>query len=334
MERRRLHVLIEPSALRKYYASDCLAQLEAAYDVSYEPGGGLDEAAVSERLREAQVAVTGWGGPGITSVNLAAAPRLELIANFGGSCRHLPVAEALARGVLVINCAAGMVDAMAEATIGMALALGYRFSTADHRMRRQGDFQHHYPLSTGLTGKTVAILGLGHIGRRVAELLAAFRTARRAFDPYASEAIFNRLDLQRAESLEALMDGAQVLTIHAGWTDETTGMVTRELLARLPDGAMVINNARLPIVDEDALLAEVRAGRLKAALNMIPANPDRYGAADLAELDGLLYTSGAANVSDVYARGMSEMLTADLLRYARGERPEQVVTREWVERTT
>ncbi|NUP99121.1 MAG: D-3-phosphoglycerate dehydrogenase, partial [Armatimonadetes bacterium] len=135
-------------------------------------------------------------------------------------------------------------------------------------------------------------------------------------------------------SLEELLTRSEVLTIHAGWTTETTGIIDAARLALLPDGALLVNNARLPIVDEEALLVEVRAGRLRAALNLVPARPELYGAQDLAGLGNLMFTSGAVNVSDVYAGGMSRMLTDDLVRYARGEPLQQVVTPAWVERTT
>ncbi len=330
----RLHILIEPGALAKYFAPDCLRKLEEHYQVTRESAGGLDEAAVSERLRGVEAVMTGWGAPGLTPANLQAADALKLVAHFGGSCSMISTEVGIPLGITYVNCAAGMVDAMAEATVGMMLAVGYQFPTTDRRLRQEADFSHHYPLSYGLTGKRVGIFGLGHIGRRVAEVLAAFRTTLLGYDPFAAPDVFERLGVERVDSLSALLAGSEILTVHAGWTKETTGIVSRELLARLPDGALVVNNARLPIIDEEALLDEVKAGRLRAALNIIPARPELYGRPELATLDGLLYTSGAANVSDVYARGMSETLTDDLLRYARGETPRQVVTREWVERTT
>lgn len=333
-ERLKLHILIAPDSLAKYFAPDCLAVLQDAFCLTLEPAGGLSEAGVSERLQGIDAVMTGWGAPGLTPANLAAADRLKLVAHFGGSCQMISTEIGIPQGITYVNCAAGMVDAMAEATLGMMLAVGYQFPTADHRMRHQHDFGHGYPLSTGLHHKTVGIFGLGHIGRRVAELLAGFRPKLVGYDPYVGDEVFAQLEVERVGSLTELLPRSQVLTIHAGWTAATTGLVTAELLATLPDGAVVVNNARLPILDEVALLDEVRRGRLKAALNIIPAKPELYGADDLAALPGLLYTSGGANVSDVYARGMSEMLTADLLRFARGKQPRWVVTQEWVERTT
>ncbi|NUQ02209.1 MAG: hypothetical protein HUU35_20365, partial [Armatimonadetes bacterium] len=180
MARPHLHILIEPGSLAKYYSADCLAELEAVYEVSCEPAGGLTAEQVSERLvaSGAAVAMTGWGAPGLTAGNYAAAPRLRLVAHFGGSVAMLSVTEGWQRGVTFINCAAGMVDAMAEATVGMMLAVGYQFPVTDRRLRGQGDFGHGYPLSYGLKGKRVGIFGLGHIGRRVAELLSAFKVER------------------------------------------------------------------------------------------------------------------------------------------------------------
>lgn len=333
-ERPRLQILISPAALDEYFVPACLAELEDAFEVRRVPAGSLDEAAISDLLRDVDAVMTGWGAPGLTPANLEASGRLKLVAHFGGSCAMLATEVGIPRGITYVNCAAGMVDAMAEATVGMMLALGYQFPTTERRMRLRGDFGHDYPPSCGLMHKRVGIYGLGHIGRRVARLLAGFEVTLRGYDPFVGDEVFEQLGIQRVAALPALAAGVDILTIHAGWTAATTGSVSAEVLAALPVGAMVVNNARLPILDEAAMLAEVRAGRLRAALNIIPRKDELYGAYDLRELPGLLYTSGKTNVSDVYTAGMSRMLTDDLLRFARGEALQQVVTREWVERTT
>jgi len=330
----RLHILISPAALVEYFDDGCLAELEAGFEVSREAAGIGDEALISEHIAGVDAVMTGWGAPGLTPANLEAAKRLKLVAHFGGSCSMLSTEVGIPRGITYVNCAAGMVDAMAEATIGMVLALGYQFPTTERRLRQRADFGHDYPQSFGLMHKRVGIYGLGHIGRRVAKLLEGFETSRFGFDPFVDQQVFDELGVQRVDSLLALAQSVSVLTIHAGWTEATTGSVSAEVLAALPDVALVVNNARLPIVDEEALLNEVRAGRLRAALNLIPARPELYGAEDLRNVPNLLYTSGKTNVSDVYVGGMSRMVTDDLLRFARGEQPVQVVSREWVERTT
>ena len=144
---------------------------------------------------------------------------------------------------------------MAEATIGMMLALGYhlRYAHELYTYQQSTSFDRSAILDIGLDGKTVGIVGLGPIGSLIAEILATFHVSLMTYDPYLDPAIAARRNITLVDRIDVLARQCQLLTVHCGWTKETTGLVTRSALERLGPRGMLICNARMPIVDEDAL---------------------------------------------------------------------------------
>jgi phosphoglycerate dehydrogenase-like enzyme len=120
-----------------------------------------------------------------------------------------------------------------------------------------------------VTGLRVGVYGYGFAGREFARLAGALGADIRIFDPYAADVPAH---FTRVASLEELFDGAQAIVIHAGLTAETEKSVTVELLSRLPDQGVVINTARGAIIDQSALFAELKSGRLRAGLDVL--SPD------------------------------------------------------------
>lgn len=117
-----------------------------------------------------------------------------------------------------------------------------------------------------VTGLRLGVYGYGFAGREFVRLARALGADIRIYDPYATD--FPN-DCTRVSSLEALFEGAQAIVIHAGLTEQTKQSVTAELLSRLPDQGVVVNTARGAIIDQDALFAELKSGRLRAGLDVL-----------------------------------------------------------------
>ncbi|MCC5843538.1 MAG: hypothetical protein JJU05_04730 [Verrucomicrobia bacterium] len=137
-------------------------------------------------------------------------------------------------------------------------------------VRRNGSRQERIRSVGGTTnGLRVGVYGYGYAGKAFVRLLQPLGTQIRVYDPYAAELPEG---CARAESLEALFDGIQAVVVHAALTPETEKSITAELLAKLPDHGIVVNTARGAIIDQDALFAELKAGRLRAGLDVL--SPD------------------------------------------------------------
>ena len=207
-------------------------------------------------------------GPALPDALAESPGKLRHICYLHGSVRQsigLPIIRA---GITVTNWgdAAGTGLAMGSLVLLQAslLDLHKRIMAV-----RRGGSRGFNSVGGTVTGLRVGVYGYGFAGREFVRLARALGAEVRIFDPYASD--FPD-DCTRVPSLEALFDGAQAIVIHAGLTPETTGSVTAALLARLPDQGVVVNTARGAIIDQDALFAELKAGRLRAGLDVL--SPD------------------------------------------------------------
>jgi phosphoglycerate dehydrogenase-like enzyme len=197
---------------------------------------------------------------------IASARHLRLIQHQGVGYDRTDVLAAASHGIPVATCPAGTTSGVAEHVILLVLAVFRRLLVADEALRRgewlQWDLR---PSSFELEAKTFGILGFGLIGRRVAELLQAFRSRVIYYDIVQAEAdVERRLDASYVP-LDDLLSRADVLSIHVPLTPQTRHMIGVAELRRMKASAVVINTARGGIVDDAALAAALLEGRLAGA---------------------------------------------------------------------
>ena len=117
-----------------------------------------------------------------------------------------------------------------------------------------------------ISGRRVGIVGLGNVGRRTAPIFKhGFNCHVTAYDPYITDAPFQQLDIDRANSLDALIASTDILVTHVPLNEETRGMIDAATMARMPKGAVIINAARGGVVDEEALFTALTSGHIFAA---------------------------------------------------------------------
>jgi phosphoglycerate dehydrogenase-like enzyme len=244
-----------------YAASPHLDRLRSRGEVRVHTVPPADEAALLARLAPAAVLIPIRERTPLTAPRLAAMPALRLISMTGTGVASVDVPAATARGVLVTNTPARSVPAVAELTFGLALALVRDLPAVDRGVR-----EGRWPRTIGreLAGKTLGIVGLGAIGRRVAELGRAFDMRVVAWS--------RSLTAERAAAagvtglpLAELMAAADVVSVHLRLTAETRGLLSGDLIARMKRDAVLINTARGAVVDEDALHAALAGGRIAGA---------------------------------------------------------------------
>ncbi len=192
---------------------------------------------------------------------LQALPDLRLIAQTGNHAYHIDLVAAEARGIAVAKAAGGFSTGAAELAIGLAIALMRQIPSADRQVR-QGSWQT--PLTHVLHGKTLGIVGLGHVGRHVAKIATAFEMRVLAWGPRLTPEAAAAAGVTRAE-LDDLLLASDVVSVHATLAPESRGLLGARRLALLKPTAILINTARGPIVDEGALVDALREGRLAGA---------------------------------------------------------------------
>ncbi|AKE41040.1 D-3-phosphoglycerate dehydrogenase [Corynebacterium kutscheri] len=194
---------------------------------------------------------------------LAAAAKLKIIGRAGVGLDNVDIAAATARGVMVVNAPTSNIHSACEHAISLLLATARQIPAADASLRERQWKRSHF-LGVEIFGKTIGIVGFGHIGQLFAQRLAAFETEIIAFDPYANPARAGQLGVELVE-LEELMARADFVTIHLPKTKETTHMFNAELLAQAKPGQIIINAARGGLVDEQALAEAIISGRIRGA---------------------------------------------------------------------
>ncbi|WP_329049392.1 hydroxyacid dehydrogenase [Streptomyces violaceus] len=228
---------------------------------------------VLDTLARTEILVTGWGCPRLDEAVLDAAPRLRAVLHSAGSVKSFAAPGIWRRGIAVSSAAAANALPVAEYTLAMILLAGKDVMAARDRMRtsRTSSGWGIVP-GIGNYGRRVGVIGASRIGRRVLELLRPFDLRPALTDPYAGEEEAAALGVPLLP-LDDLLRTSGIVTVHAPETPETHHLIGRRELALMPDGAVLINTARGALVDHDALVAELRAGRLSAILDVTDPEP-------------------------------------------------------------
>jgi D-3-phosphoglycerate dehydrogenase len=240
----------------------------AGLEVDNRPG--LKEAALTEALRAADGAIV-RSGTRIGAAQLENPGRLRAIARAGVGVDNIDVAAATRRGIVVMNTPDGNTLSAAEHTIALMLALARHIPTADAQMRA-GKWNRKL-VGVQLTGKTLGVVGLGRIGQAVAKRALGLEMKVLGYDPFPPERIAE-MHIELVGSVDELMGRCDFLTIHAGLTDSTRGLIGQKQFALARPGLRLLNVARGGIVDESALIEALKAGRIAgAALDVYETEP-------------------------------------------------------------
>ncbi|MEM7044068.1 MAG: hydroxyacid dehydrogenase [Pseudomonadota bacterium] len=198
----------------------------------------------------------------VNAAFLERCPNLLIASSNGSGVDTIDIQACSAAGVLVVNQAGGNAEAVAEHTIAMILSLLKRIGESDRLLRRGWTGARTDLLGRNLEGRTLGIIGLGFIGKRVAGIARdVFGCRVLAFDPYVPR---DEIAKRKAEpvSFDDLLERSEILSIHCPLTGETEGMIGAAELARLPEGALIVSTARGGIIDEPALVDALRSGRI------------------------------------------------------------------------
>jgi phosphoglycerate dehydrogenase-like enzyme len=276
--------------------ADSAAASSASTTTSTSPSATFSTASASTAsaaLASVEVLITGWGCPPIGRAELNAMPRLSAVIHAAGSVKGHLDDEAWDRGIRVTSAASANAYPVAEYTLAMILLAGKRVPDYIRRYAVDPALYDESPdPSIGNFGRTVGIVGASRVGRRVIELLRPFDVQVLLYDPHLAAGDPVLADARRVE-LDELFALSSIVSIHAPLLPETVGMVGAKQLALLPDGATVINTARAPILDQDALAVAVRDRGLRAILDVTDPEPLPSGH-QLRELDGVVLTPHVA----------------------------------------
>lgn len=308
------------------------ARMAELFDVALNPADEpMSRDALIASMRAADVLV-----PTVTDmidgeVIAAAGERLKLIANFGAGTEHIDLAAARARRIIVTNTPGVFTDDTADMTMALIISVTRRFAEGV-RMLMSGDWTGWGPsglLGHRLAGKTLAIVGMGRIGQAVAHRARAFGLNVVYHNRHRlPESIETMLAVRYEVDLDAMIAAADILSLHCPASAETHHILDARRIASMKRTACVINTARGTLIDEEALIAALREGRLDGAGLDVFAHEPAIDPRFLTLPNMVLMPHlGSATVEGREASG--ERVIANIRFWADGHRPPDQVLEGW-----
>ncbi len=258
--------------------------------------------------------------PDCTERLMASCKQLRVVGRHGVGLDTVDLPAATRLGIPVVHAPGSNSDAVAEHAVMLMLAAAKKTIQID-RMTRKGDWTEGRAKGIfELKGKTLGIIGVGNIGRRVAHIAGAFGMRVLGYDPYVPA---DELRRRGAESvpLDTLLAQADVITVHTPHTKETHHLIDARAVAKMKPGVVFVNTSRGKTQDERALFEGLSKGTIRAAgLDVWEEEPAPVDD-PLLNLENVVCTSHLAGVSEEAHRNIAMMVVQEMLRVLRGEKP-------------
>lgn len=304
----------------------------------------IPEQELMEKTKDADIIIVSYDD--ITRKVIENAPNLKLIACTRATPVNVDMAAAKERSIPVIYTPGRNSDSAAEFTIGLMLsvarnipmaykALKEKKYTGDPNSSKQtkeglkvdmiwdmkADSPYMVFKGTQLKGKTLGILGYGSIGRRVGKIARAMGMSLLIYDPFVCPVDIGEVGVSKVEKLEDLMKNADFVTCHMKVTPETTGIVSKAMIALMKPTAYFINSSRGAILDEAAMIEALREKRIAGAAFDVYANePISRDHPYVSELDNVVITPHIAGATDDVLVNHTIQVVSDVQRFMEGRR--------------
>jgi D-3-phosphoglycerate dehydrogenase / 2-oxoglutarate reductase len=263
------------------------AEIEILDDSSHE--------SIARRATDADALLTTYAA--IDARLMESLVRCRIIARYGIGVDNIDLDAAKERGIVVTNVPDYCVDEVADHTIALLLTATRKIVAGDRVVRSGGwGISELRPIHR-LRSRTLGLVGFGHIGRAVSVRANALGLSVKIYDPYIAETATEGLDVQRVDDLDELLRQSDIVSVHAPLVPATSGMFDATAIAKMKDGAVLINTSRGPIVQTAAVTDALRAGQLgAAALDVFDSEPPDPAAIE--GLDNLVATPHSAFYSE------------------------------------
>jgi len=293
-----------------------LAVLKAAAEVRVIPEA--TQATLRQAIADADAVIVRLFP--LTAELMAVAPRLRVIGRHGAGLDNVDLAAATKRKIPVVYVPRTHAVSVAEHTLTLILAVARRLPELDDAVRRGKFHLRNQIFGTELNGKTLGVIGLGNIGRLVAEKCRnAFGMRVLGYDPFLAPDL--PVPADRVADLDVLLRESDVITLHVPLTPQTRSLLGARKLALLKPTALVINTSRGEVIDEKALAEALHARRIGgAAVDVYTTEPPPSDHPLLSAPNTVLTPHAAAHTEEALQR-MAVSIADDVLAVLRGERP-------------
>jgi len=262
----------------------------------------------------------------VTEDLFRAAPRLAGVIRTGIGLDTVDIPAATRHGVCIAHVPDFCYDEVADSAWALLLAVARKLPEAGRRVRGGEWVPNNLLPVRSLRGRTLGLVAFGHIGRKMAERGRAFGLRLIAADPYVDEAAMAREGVEKV-SLEDLLGQADIVSLHTPLTPETRGLMNAAAFARMKQDAILINTSRGPVVDEPALVAALRSGRLAGAgLDVLATEPPAKDN-PLFAMENVVLTPHSSSTTIEALDDLTRKVDMQIVQMLRGEWPTYLANR-------
>lgn len=266
-------VTLSDKVKETFLTPEIIQRIEETGKVTWLSGNPPDftEEVLREHIKGIDICITGWGIPRFSARVLENADRLKLVAHTAGSVANLVSDELYEKGVRVVSANKVFAESVAESVIAYLLSalrdIPYYVNDMKQGGWKSGDYYNR-----GLLDQTIGLVGFGEIPRYLAPMLKPFRAKLKAFDEYVDAETMAEYGVEKVE-LDELFTSCPIISVHLPRTDETYHMIDKGLLGMIQDDGILINTARGSVINEEALVEELKTNRIKAVLDVFEEEP-------------------------------------------------------------
>ncbi|MDR3533050.1 MAG: NAD(P)-dependent oxidoreductase [Rhodopila sp.] len=256
-------------------------------------------------------------------------PNLLVLSTNGAGFDTVSLADATAAGVAVVNQAGGNKEGVAEHVMAMMLALSKRIVMSDHAMRTGAAYKRQAFMGDDVQGRTIGIIGIGHVGGRVAELCRGlFQMRVLAYDPYLSAGQIAAKGAEKVATLEELLRQADYVSVNCPHTAETRGMLGAAQFATMQKHAYFITTARGGIHDEAALAAALTAKQITGAGLDVWEDEPPPSDHPLLKFDNVVVSPHTAGITRQSRHNIAKIAAEQMLDILDGKKPPRLLNPE------
>lgn len=269
---KRIVMLMNAAQRKKIFRDEDLEQLGGFGSVVCNPDEeGPSPERAAELIKDANIIITSWGCPQLSKEILDQAPEAELIIHAAGSVKGIVSDEVWKRGIRVSGSAQAIGIGVAETALGFTIATLKNMWTLS-RNTKQGLWMEGKDKVREVYGVTIGVISAGRAGSHYIKLLQNFDVEILLYDPLLSKEKAEAMGAKKVDLVE-LLKQSDVVSIHAPSIPETYHMFNSETLSLMKDDAVIINTARGTVIDEAALVTELKKGRFFACLDVTDPEP-------------------------------------------------------------
>jgi len=316
-----MKILITPpntETWKTFMTDENLEFLKTLGDVIYnETDHVYSEDELREAIRDVDIAITGWGTSRFTERVMDNANCLKLIAHTAGSVGSLVTDAVYEKGVRVVTGNDGFAESVAEGTMAYILAAQRKIPQFNRDVHVKGWGPLDYT-NYSLLRRKVGIVGYGAVSKFLIQMLKPFHCDILLYSGHMSDEDAKAIGVTKA-TLEEIFSTCSIVSLHTSATPKNAGLITKELLAMMPDDALLVNTARPAVLDEDALYDECKTGRIRAFLDVHKDEAILPMESRMRWLDDVLMMPHHAGPTIDYRKYAARYALEDVARFLKGE---------------